>query len=105
MAGRLDFLRARLLHLVLFAILPAVGLIAYTALEQRQRAEALYQSEKLSAMGSFLGQSTMLAMKLSDSPHADRAGRISRAAERCARLAATSSRWPGGGRPIAAPSN
>jgi two-component system NtrC family sensor kinase len=69
----------------------------------RQR-EALYQSEKLTALGSLLagvahelnnplsvvvGQATMLADAASDPKTADRAQKIRRAADRCARIVRT----------------
>lgn len=66
--------------------------------------EALYQSEKLSALGSLLAgvshelnnplsiiltHATLLEAKTAGTPHAERAGKIRNAAERCARIVQT----------------
>jgi two-component system NtrC family sensor kinase len=75
------------------------------AAEEVQRSrDALHQSEKLNALGSLLAgvshelnnplavvlaQAEMLAMQTEGTPLADRAARIRRAAERCARIVQT----------------
>jgi PAS domain S-box-containing protein len=66
--------------------------------------EALYQSEKLTALGSLLagvshelnnplavvvGQAMMLEEDAAGTPHAERAGKIRRSAERCAKIVQT----------------